>query len=136
MKEASGKCLCGAVEFEIKIVAKEFSSCHCSMCRRWSGAPAFAIEALNGINFKNEENVKVYSSSEWAERGFCVQCGTHLFYRLKNGNYINIPLGTLNDQEDFKFTSQIFIDHKPTYYEFSNETMKMTEAEVLNSSTS
>jgi hypothetical protein len=124
--KTKGQCLCGKVEFTISNEIKTFDSCHCSMCRRWSGGPALSVEA-------NPEFVKVYNSSEWAERGFCNNCGSHLFYRLKDGSYSNVPLGLLENQSDYKFTSQIYIDHKPTCYSFSNETMMMTEADVLKS---
>ncbi len=129
--KTKGQCLCGKVEFEISNESKTFDSCHCSMCRRWSGGPAFAVEAKNGIEFKGQEYVKIYNSSGWAERGFCSNCGSHLFYRLKNGSYSNVPLGLIENQSEFKFTTQIYIDYKPTCYSFSNETKMMTEADVL-----
>lgn len=127
----NGHCLCGKVEFSITNEAKTFDSCHCSMCRQWSGGPAFAVEAKNGIDFKNTEFIKVYESSKWAERGFCSNCGSHLFYRLKNGVYSNVPLGLLENQSEFTFATQIFIDNKPACYSFSNDTKTMTEADVL-----
>ncbi len=129
--KSKGQCLCGKVEFAISNEAKTFDSCHCSMCRRWSGGPAFAVEAKDGVEFIKQEFVKVYNSSEWAERGFCSNCGSHLFYRLKNGSYCNVPLGLLESQSDFKFTTQNYVDYKPTCYSFSNETKMMTEADVL-----
>jgi len=127
----TGHCLCGKVEFSISTKSKSFDSCHCSMCRRWSGGPALAVEAEDGVEFKDQEFVKVYNSSEWAERGFCSHCGTHLFYRLKDRQFWNVPLGVLDDQSDFEFTTQIYVDHQPGCYAFANETKMMTEAEVL-----
>jgi hypothetical protein len=38
---------------------------------------------------------------------------------------------SLFDEQAFSFTSQIFIDKKPDYYAFSNETKTMTEADVM-----
>jgi hypothetical protein len=32
---------------------------------------------------------------------------------------------------EFEFTEQIFIDRKPAYYDFANQTVTLTEAEVL-----
>lgn len=127
----NGQCLCGRVEFTILNDTSTFDSCHCSMCRRWSGGPAFGVEAKNGIEFKSQQYVKIYNSSEWAERGFCSNCGSHLFYRLKNGSYSNVPFGLLINQSNFKFSTQIYVDHKPECYSFSNETKMMTEADVL-----
>jgi hypothetical protein len=36
-----------------------------------------------------------------------------------------------DDRTGFKFTSQIFIDDKPAYYDFANKTHNMTGAEVF-----
>lgn len=129
--KADGHCLCGKVEFSIELNSKTFDSCHCSMCRRWNGGPGLGVHAMNGVSFKSEEFVKVYDSSDWAERGFCGHCGTHLFYRLKNGKLWSVPLGVLNDPSDFKFTTQIYVDNKPEFYSFAEETKMMTEADVL-----
>lgn len=80
--QATGRCLCGAVSFVADDVAAEVHSCHCDMCRRWNGGPAFAT-SVGRVTFEGEENVSRYDSSAWAERGFCTRCGTNLFYRLK-----------------------------------------------------
>ncbi len=125
------RCLCKKVELIVQIKDLQFDSCHCSMCRSWCGGPALAVQA-NKLKIINNEHVTIYNSSEWAERGFCNQCGTHLFYRLKDGSFINVPLGLFDNADDFKFNSQIFIDKKPKCYSFSDVTKLMTEEEILN----
>lgn len=73
----------------------------------------------------------VFQSSDWAERGFCRACGSHLFYRLRqNGQYI-LPVGLLEDGASWKFDHQVFIDEKPDFYAFANETNDMTGAEMF-----
>jgi len=72
-----------------------------------------------------------YKSSDWAERGFCGNCGTNLFYRLVESDVHVMSPGSLDDQSELSLTSQIFIDEKPDWYEFANETEKMTGAEVF-----
>ena len=73
----------------------------------------------------------MFNSSEWAERGFCSRCGSHLFYRLKETGHYAVPVGVFDDQEQLVFESQIFIDHKPSFYSFANETEDLTEAQVF-----
>ncbi|MEL6495943.1 MAG: GFA family protein [Cyanobacteria bacterium J06623_7] len=75
--------------------------------------------------------VRRFPSSEWAERGFCSKCGTHLFYWLKQNNHYYVPVGIFERQDNFVFDHQIFIDRKPEYFAFANDTSNMTEAEVL-----
>lgn len=129
--KTTGTCLCGSVNVSVELDKTTFDACHCSMCRRWGGGPALTIDGGKNISFTGKEFITVYNSSDWAERGFCKNCGTHLFYRLKNSDYCNFPLGLLKDTEHFKFHMQIFIDNKPQNYEFANQTETMTEAQVI-----
>ncbi len=132
-KKATGSCLCKAVTFSFNLKGKHFDACHCAMCRTWGGGPALTVESDGGIEFTGFENVTVYDSSEWAQRGFCKHCGSNLFYRLKDPemNFCNFNLGTLDQQEELEFTLQIYVDAKPNNYTFANDTKMMTEKEVL-----
>ena len=78
-----------------------------------------------------EQLVGVYDSSEWAERGFCKNCGSNLFYRIKESNQYHLPLGLFEEEDSLNFNSQIFIDEKPQYYNFANTTKNMTGPEVF-----
>ncbi len=126
-----GKCLCGAVELEVELTTTEVAACHCSMCRKWGGGPMMAVDCSDAVKISDEAAVVRYPSSEWAERGFCAKCGTHLFYFLKPANQYHLPAGLLGIEENYKFTHQIFIDEKPKFYDFSNDTQNMTGAEVF-----
>jgi hypothetical protein len=102
------------------------------MCRKWSGGPVLAVDCGTDVSFSGEENISIYDSSEWAERGFCKKCGSHLFYRLKHNHQYNIEVGLFeNNEAAFTLEYQIFIDEKPALYHFGNETKNMTGAEVF-----
>ena len=127
----SGKCLCGAVTLTVTPKNIHFDACHCSMCRRWAGGPLLAVECEADAVFEGKDSIRVYDSSEWAQRGFCKACGTHLYYRLKGDGHFAVPIGLLDDSVPWEFTTQIFVDQQPNYYEFANETKHMTGAEVF-----
>ena len=42
-----------------------------------------------------------------------------------------MPAGLFDDDKAFVFDNQVFIDEKPSYYCFANETENMTGAEVF-----
>jgi len=126
-----GYCLCGKVKVTANAMSHNVGTCHCSMCRRWTGGPLMAVDCGTDVVFEGEDNVKIYESSAWAERGFCANCGNHLFYRLKESQQYIMPAGIFENDENFVFDHQIFIDEKPSYYCFSNETHNMTGAEVF-----
>ena len=131
MTKAKGQCLCGAVKFIAKDMSNNVEACHCGMCRKWGGGPLMAVDCGTEVIFEGEENITIYDSSEWAERGFCKKCGSHLFYRLKESHEHQMPAGLFDNQENFNFNLQVFIDRKPSFYSFANKTNEMTEAEVI-----
>lgn len=128
--EKQGRCLCGAVEFSLSLKHPTFGACHCSMCRKWGGGPLLTVDTDIPVQYIREDQIRVYSSSDWAERGFCATCGSHLFYRLKQSGFYAVPVGLLDEPEDLTFDLQVFIDEKPSGYCFSNQTRTMTGEEV------
>jgi len=126
-----GSCICGAVHITAKDAGNTVGACHCKMCRQWSGGPFMEVSCGSDVTIDGEEFVSVYDSSEWAERGFCSRCGTHLFYRLKENQQHMVPVGLLDDDEQLVFDSQVFIDAKPGYYDFSNKTENLTGAQLF-----
>lgn len=89
----------------------------------------FAVHCGTDVVFAGAEPVR-YTSSQWAQRGFCGQCGTHLFYFLRpSGEYI-LSAGLFQDHE-FVLGAQIFIDEKPAFYAFANQTTELTGEQVF-----
>lgn len=129
--ESSGKCLCGAVEVKVKSMKNEFGACHCNMCRKWAGGPYLAVNCGTDVTWAGEQDITVYDSSQWAERGFCRKCGTNLFYRLKELKEYHMAVGLLDNSDSLKFTTQVFIDEKPENYTFTNETTDLTGKQLF-----
>lgn len=130
-KQLSGHCLCGAVTLVANTATSKMSACHCGSCRRWGGGPFMEVECGSDVEFTGDENISIYDSSKWAERGFCNKCGTHLFYRLKASQQHMVPVGLLDGDPDRKFVRQVFIDEKPDDYKFADETENLTGAELF-----
>ncbi len=128
---ASGRCLCGATGITARKMSKKVGACHCSFCRNWGGGPLMAVDCGTEVSLEGEGDISVFESSEWAERGFCRKCGTHLFYRLKDTKQYIAPAGLFGMDDALVFDHQIFIDEKPSYYSFENETENLTGAEVF-----
>ena len=127
----SSSCLCGNIKIKIITMDEQFGACHCGMCRKWGGGPLLAVGCSQGVEIEGD-SLAVYDSSEWAERGFCSNCGTHLFYRIKETGEHQIPVGLLGDSIPAVFGLQVFIDRKPEYYSFSNNTQVLTEKQIFD----
>jgi len=129
--QQTGRCLCGKVTFTIARPVRHVAACHCSMCQRWTGGPMMALHCEGPVRFEGEEHVRRYRSSDWAERGFCGNCGSSLFYFvLPEGPYI-MSAGALDEKGDLDMQMEIFIDEKPGWYGFSGDAQKLTGAEFM-----
>lgn len=125
-----GHCLCGAVQVTAPD-HHEVTICHCGMCRRWAGGPSPTVHCGNDVTIAHAGTLSVFASSDWAERAFCATCGSHVYYRLlPTGDYI-LPAGLFGDAITFTLASQIYVDHKPGWYDFANQTAMLTEAEIV-----
>jgi hypothetical protein len=130
MTDKSGRCLCGKVSFTAQGVISHHHACHCDMCRRWAGGPAFAA-AVEALSWQGDENISRYSSSEWGERGFCRECGTHLFFHYKPDDSYYVNVGAFDDDSDFQLVGEIYIDKQPPGYRFSEGLERMTGDDFL-----
>ena len=132
----TGSCVCGAVRFTVTSPITETGACHCGMCRKFSGGIELGLEVPpGGVTWEDEAHLKVYKSSEWAERGFCDICGSSLFWRLTAEGpmqgLLSLSAGSLDRFEGLNFVNEVYIDHKPDSHAFAGERTRMTEAEVM-----
>lgn len=131
MLKSKARCLCGVVKITAAEINPKFTVCHCLSCRGWGGAPFFAVQCGANISIEGSEKIKTYDSSDWASRGFCSDCGTHLFFRFKDSGDCNMPVGLFQDLDGLKMDMQYFSDQRPNYYCFSNQTKEMTKADIM-----
>ncbi len=100
-REFTGGCLCGAVRYRATGEPLVVAHCHCSLCRKASGAPfvtwiAFPVDAFA---FTRGE-ARVYNATEKAERGFCPACGSQLTFRhAESARQVDVTVGSLDDPD-------------------------------------
>jgi hypothetical protein len=131
MPDSQTNCLCGAVKITVEDINPKFTVCHCQSCRTWGGAPFFAVKCGTKVTIEGDTNVNLFESSSWASRGFCIVCGTHLFYKLKATGEYNMPVGLFSNLKGLEMDMQYFSDMRPSYYCFSNKTKEMTTDEIM-----
>jgi hypothetical protein len=97
----AGGCYCGAVRYETDGEVFHRTLCHCTDCRRVSGAPAVAwfSVARTALRFTHGAPAQFHSSAG-VTRGFCAQCGTQLTYaRDDTAGEIDITTCSLDDPQ-------------------------------------
>ncbi len=105
----TGRCHCGAVTYEMPEETIHRALCHCTDCRRASGAPMVAWAMVPTDQVKIEGATRVYASSEDGRRHFCEVCGTGLFYTNDAvfPGLIDVQTATLDDPGDLQPTMHI-----------------------------
>lgn len=82
----SGGCQCGAVRFRVDGKLGDASVCHCRMCQKAFGnfyAPLVSVRDARLTWTRGKP--RTFRSSNFAERGFCGDCGTPLYYEAPDG---------------------------------------------------
>ncbi len=76
-----GGCLCGAVRFRAEGDPKWVAFCHCTSCRRHTGAPVSAYAGYERDRVVvSGDGFTAFASSPGVRRGFCARCGATLTY--------------------------------------------------------
>lgn len=114
----SGRCECGQVRFEISKHDSDLGACHCSQCRRLSGHYWAAVGArMDSVRFLDDRGLAWYTSSSFAKRGFCRNCGSSLYYRLNDSDTIGVSAGSLDAPSELRLRYHIFVADKGDYYD-------------------
>ena len=96
-----GGCQCGAVRYRVTGAATMTALCHCSMCRRASGAPAvaWALFADDQVAFTGA-TPKAYESSPGCRRGFCANCGSPISFTADYiPGLVDLTIGSMDDPD-------------------------------------
>jgi hypothetical protein len=94
-----GRCLCGAVAYEVRGPLRDVLICHCEECRRWHG--------LRWVQSPH--------SDAGARRGFCAECGSGLFWDPPRRDTISIVAGTLDQPTGLRVAAHWFVSQAADY---------------------
>jgi len=120
--KVSGSCLCGAVAYQFSGPVKVFQYCHCSRCRKFTGAAHAANIIIDPAQFQWLSGEASVGSFELPEAkhfatSFCKTCGSSLPWLTKSGAAVVVPAGTLDVDPQVKPSQNIFYENKATWYE-------------------
>lgn len=118
-----GGCLCGAVRYRATAPPLRGVICHCSMCRRHSGAPmlAFVHFPKDGFQWLKGEPTR-YRSSRFAQRGFCSACGSTLtMHEEVLEDRVQVALGSLDEPGQVKVDDHVWTQEKIPWLEIEDK---------------
>ena len=121
---AKGSCNCGAVAFEITVPVRDVYQCHCSICRRFTGANGIAVVVVPNEAFrwlKGEDNIRHWDKpgADW-QAHFCATCGSTL-PGPDNPENMFIPAGLLTEGgDDLRLAHHIWVGSKAVWDEIGD----------------
>ena len=120
----SGGCLCNAVTFEILGSIPKPDACHCEKCRKWSGHFLVSSDIRRkNLLLKTTEKLRWFRSSEKVRRGFCMDCGSSLFFdplNTQKHDWIGVALGAIRGPTKTSLGKHIFVGDKADYYQIDD----------------
>jgi len=112
-----GSCLCGEVSLTIKQFARDVVACHCQQCRKQTGTYVSAANVKDtDLIVQGREHIKWFAASSAAKRGFCVHCGSLLFWKSNDSDNTSVMAGCLESPTGLSLTKHIFTADKGDYY--------------------
>ena len=76
-----GGCYCGRIRYEAAATPFHETNCHCSICRRTTGAAFVTWFSVPRSQFRLARGEPIrFRSTAKATRSFCPQCGTQLTF--------------------------------------------------------
>jgi hypothetical protein len=117
-----GGCLCGAVRYRLSAPPTESTICHCTSCRRATGAPAvgWITCAIDKVEF-TRGSLCEYRSSAPVLRGFCAACGTPLTWKHQNARgTLDLTTASLDDPRAFPPTEHLWVSEGVSWARFAD----------------
>lgn len=113
----SGGCLCGKVEYQVADAFDDALVCHCSQCRRATGAankPFGGIARAKLAVIRGADLVAVYGRDDEGDR-FCRACGSLMWSVVRDGAYVHVTYGTLHGAPSKLPEAHIFVGSKAAW---------------------
>ena len=119
----AGECYCRAVGYT---VADEFAyamNCHCSNCRRTTGAAfkPFAGIARDKLSvIRGGDSLEIFGN-EANHNAHCGRCGSLLYSVVRDGAFVHVAMGTLVDDPSIRPMAHVFTGSKAPWFAITDD---------------
>lgn len=122
-KVRTGSCLCGSVTYRVTGDMAKVTACHCTQCRKQTGTYYSASTIEDGqIEIHDEQgHLNWFNASEQAQRGFCSNCGSAMFWKRNSSKNMSVLVGTLDGETGLEFGQHIFTHDRGDYYKLPDD---------------
>jgi hypothetical protein len=130
MQPLEGGCLCGAIRYRAISLPIRGVICHCSMCRRHSGAPVLAFVHFRAEDFTWLKNTPTrYQSSDDAQRGFCAKCGSTLsMHEDVLADRVQIAVGSLDEPARVRIDDHVWTEQQIPWFQVADDLPRFAQS--------
>ena len=126
----TGRCLCGAIAFEIEGNVSGIWLCHCSKCRRSTGSAFHPAALCRKTRFRwlsGEEEIASYQQSGGYRSTFCRQCGSPVPLVREDEDQVVLSAGTLDGDFEQRLVRHIFVGSKAAWWPITDDLPQFEE---------
>jgi hypothetical protein len=118
-----GGCLCGAIRYRATARPLRGVICHCTMCRKHSGAPALAFVHFPAAAFAwLAGEPSWYVSSAHAARGFCPICGSTVAMREDVlADRVQVCVGSLDAPDEARIDDHVWTQSRIAWFDVRDD---------------
>jgi hypothetical protein len=113
------------VRYEVRGPLRDVLVCHCVECRRWSGhvfaATAARREDLVLVDERGLRWIASPESESDAQRGFCAECGSSLFWDAPARSTISIAAGTVDPPTGLRLAGHVYTTQAADYHDLPDD---------------
>ncbi|AXC49251.1 hypothetical protein DRW48_05745 [Paracoccus suum] len=122
-----GRCACGAVTVRATGISRQMSACWCQPCRRFQGLVGMGLDTP-ADQCTITGPVRVWRSSDFAERGFCGTCGSSIWFRDIAGDIIELCPGLFHNAAGATLHHENFVERRPDAIRFDPQPQQISGA--------
>lgn len=126
----SGRCLCGGVRYAVADAFDYAVNCHCSLCRRATGAAfkPFAGIARDALRVtQGADNLLIWGDEAKSHDVRCRTCGSFLYSIVRDNAWAHVVMGTLVDDPTIRPTAHIFVGSKAAWFTIADDLPQYAE---------
>ena len=124
MRRLTGRCECGAVEYEVDDDFDYSINCHCSNCRAHTGSAFKPFAGIAGWKLeltKGADTLLVWGDPDGKNHTRCGVCGSPLYSVVDEDGRVHVALGSLRDDPTIRPAKHIFVGSKAPWFEITDD---------------
>ena len=115
--------MCRAVQYAVRDEFRYAMNCHCSNCRRTTGAafkPFAGIERAKLTITSGEQSLLIVGDPTGNDT-HCAACGSLLFSVVRDGAFVHVAMGSLVDAPSIRPDKHIFVGSKAPWFAITDD---------------